>query len=181
MAQILIDREELLKAVEEINAYYAELEGESPRAAAILSVSSLEDELESLLLKQFSRTITPKAWKDIAGPGPTPLGSFKAKNDFGFAFGFYGKKTKSVLHHISAVRNRFAHDTSARDFNSPRIFEECCALAENAISPFVCVSTTSTYEIRLGFISLVEELEKRLAEIRAYIPEIDTHTPVPLP
>lgn len=175
-------REDLLKAVAQINAYYEELEGESPRAAAILAVASLEDELEKLILfKKFPKTIQPSVWKKIAGAGPTPLGSLKAKTDFGLAFDFYGRKTSSIINTIATVRNKFAHETDVRDFDHPRVLEECIKLAPNPISPFVCTLNTQPKDIRLGFLMLVEKVEKRLAEVREYLPELGDQRPDPLP
>jgi len=81
--------EDLRKAAEEVNAYFGELEGESPRAAAVLAVASLENELGHLIRSKFTR-ITPKLWKEMAGPGFTPQGSFKARNLACHAFRFYG-------------------------------------------------------------------------------------------
>ena len=78
---------DLRQAVAEVTAYYQELDGESPRAAAVLAVSSLHDELEKLVRTKFPKA-SHKTWERIAGPGFTPLGSFKALNCIANAFDF---------------------------------------------------------------------------------------------
>jgi hypothetical protein len=154
---------------------------ESLRAAAILAVSSLEGELEKLILMKFPRDISHQTWKTIAGAGPTPLGSFKAKNEFAHAFGFYGARTKNILEAVSSVRNKFAHTTDARSFDHPKILPKCVGLATNEIAPFHCDTATPVQEIRVSFLKLVEILENRLEEIRGYLPELGDQPPVPLP
>jgi hypothetical protein len=173
--------EDVLKAVVENNAYYEELEGESPRAAAILAVASLEDELGRLIRSKFPPALTDKAWKDIAGPGFTPLGSYKARNQVACAFGFYGSQTKATLETISSVRNKFAHRRDVRNFSHPIVLALCNKLSSNPISPFVCTENTHADEVRRGFISLVELLEGRLEKIRQHLPELDGPRSDPLP
>ncbi|ANK79407.1 MAG: hypothetical protein TEF_00340 [Rhizobiales bacterium NRL2] len=160
-------RAALEAAFDDIQAYYGELEGESPRAAAILAATNLEDELEALLRKQFSATVVDekdndqerskkrKLWKRIAGPGPTPLGSAKAKADVLQAFGFYGQETRDTIERISEIRNRFAHERSARDFSDPKIVEICRRLKNNPIQPFVFREFDPQY-LREVFIEVVE-------------------------
>ena len=154
-------------AHDEIQAYYGELEGESPRAAAILAATSLEDELEALVRRQFPAVIIDegdndqerrkkgKLWGRISGPGHKPLGSAKAKADILQAFGLYGQETRDMLEYIFRVRNRFAHEQSARDFSDPSIVETCRRLKDNPIQPFVFREFDPQY-LREAFIEVVE-------------------------
>ena len=158
--------EDLRKAVREVTAYYEELEGESPRAAAILAVAGLEDELERLLLTKFPG-VSKKTWEEIAGPGFRPLGSFKARNDVAHAFGFYGRQTRAMLEKISAVRNKFAHDTGVRQFDDQALKPLLQGLSENPIASFKWDPKLSASQLRELFLGLVLKTEKALMEVRS--------------
>jgi hypothetical protein len=173
-------RNELQRATNEINSYYNELAGESPRAAAILAVASLEDELERLVASKFpgvSRTL----WKEIAGPGFTPLGSFKARVDICHAFGFFGPRTRSTLMSMATIRNKFAHQTDIRTFDHVVIVAECQKLNQNSEHTIECNTGHPATDIRQGFIRAVELYEESLAAVRAYHPELGGQPPPPLP
>ena len=74
---------EIRRIAAEQKAFYEELKGENARAAVILAVSSLEDELERVLRSMFPDDLSDKLWKEIAGPGLKPFGSLKARADNG--------------------------------------------------------------------------------------------------
>jgi len=173
-------REDLTKAVEEINAYYKELEGESTRAAVILATCSLEDELAKLIrFKKFPRECNDDTWDIIAGP-TAPLGSLKNRANFGFAFGLYGEKTKEIIKQIGVVRNKFAHWTNARDFHHPDVMRETEKLKNNVISSFHVGPSEPALVIRQQFLWLVQTLEDRLERVRGHIEELDGPlTPLP--
>jgi hypothetical protein len=171
---------DIRNAVVERNAYFQELEGESPRAAAILAVASLEDELEKLLLSKFPKSITRQIWKNIAGP-TGPLGSYKARNDLARAFGFYGSRTTTTLETIATIRNKFAHRTDVRNFDHPIFQEWFVRLADNPVYPFIYTPKSTADDVRRNFIHTVEEMEKRIASVREYLPELGGPPPDPLP
>lgn len=174
-------KDEIRSAINDLNSYYNELAGESPRAAAILAVASLEDELERLLASKFPPDISSNLWKDIAGPGFTPLGSFKARVDICHAFGFFGPHTRSALMSIASIRNKFAHRTDVRDFDQPLIVEECQRFNQNSEYTIECKTANPSIDIRQGFIRAVELYEERLAAIRSFHPELQDRPPAPLP
>ena len=175
-------REEIRKVAAELKAYYDELEGESPRAAAILAVASLDDELERLIRYKFPPDLDDKLWKKIAGPGFTPLGTLKAKADMAQAFGFYGQKTRKLIGCIATVRNKFGHSREVRSFDHPLIMRECKNLDRNHVFPEGTVTDNSPpTHVRWVYIQTVRILEERLAAIREYVPELDGTAPEPLP
>lgn len=178
----LADLEPELRAViEERIAFYAELEGQSPRAAVILAVASLEDQIMALIRTKFPEDVDEELWRAIAGSGHSPLGSMKAKADFAQAFGFFGQKTRKTIDRIASMRNRFAHRTGVRDFDHPDIVKRCKAMEANPIFPQKILSGASAADLRWFFTQVVRALEERLEDIRWHIPEIDVKGPDPLP
>jgi hypothetical protein len=173
--------EDIRAAANEINSYFNELAAESARAAAILAVASLEDELERLLASKFPSGVSRTLWKQIAGPGLTPLGSFKARVDVCHAFGFFGPHTRSALMSIASVRNKFAHRTDVRTFDHEIIVEECRKLNQNSRHTIDCDTPNPALDVRQGFIRAVELYEEDLAEVRSYHPELSARKPDPLP
>lgn len=173
-------RSDLIAAVEEINARYRELEGESTRAAVILATCSLEDELAKLIrFKKFPRDCSDDTWDLIAGP-TAPLGSLKHRANFGYALGLYGEKTREIIKQIGVVRNKFAHQTNARDFHHPAVMRETAKLDNNYIGSFECTPSVDAIIIRQQFLWMVHELEERLERIRGHIEELDgPMTPLP--
>jgi hypothetical protein len=171
----------LRKEAAEQKAFYDELAGESPRAAVILAVASLEDELERLIRSKFPGETSRTLWKKIAGPGFTPLGSLSAKADIAQAFGFYGPKTRSIIQDIAVVRNKFAHNSAVRHFDHPSVFKSCKKLDRNPIFPDGTVSDISPPEhVRWVYVHTVQILEERMEAIRMYIPELGDPEPDPL-
>lgn len=172
----LID--DLREAVKSINAYYEELEGESPRAAAILAVASLEDELERLIRTKFPKNITRQVWKKIAGP-TAALGSYNAKIHLSRAFGFYGHETLSTLETISTIRNKFAHRKEVRSFDHPLIREQASKLSKNPFSAFSYSENSKGDEIRYDVLNTIETIEKSLSNYRGQL--LMHEEPAPLP
>ncbi len=159
--------EDLGKAYEEISAYFDELEGESARAAAVLAVAALEDQLELLIHSKFPGA-SQKVWKQIAGPGLTPLGSFKTRNLVAHAFGFYGPQTRATLETLAAIRNKFAHETSVRQFDHELVVREFQKLANNPFSPFAWPVEMTTQQMRETFLEIAYRLEQALLDARKF-------------
>lgn len=173
--------EQIRSAATELKEFYDELRGESPRAAAILAVASLEDEIERLVRSRFPEETSNRLWNKIAGPGFTPLGSLKAKADMAQAFGFFGPKTRSTIEGISAIRNKFAHKPGVRNFDHPLVLSQCKKLADNPFFPAAIADNSPATHVRWFYIHTVQILEERLAAIRERVPELDGSSPDPLP
>ena len=162
--------DDLRQAWDDIQAYYDELNGESSRAAVILAVASLEDELERLILKKFPSDLSPKVWKRVCGPGHSPLGSFKAKSDFAQAFGYFGKETRNLLENISVVRNKFAHASLPRYFTDDDILEAC-----SKIFPVPALEgphKPKDKEVRWQYIAAVRTTHEQLEQLAQHISEL---------
>ena len=160
------------EAYKEITAYYDELEGQSSRAAAILAFAALEDALEELLRSRFPPDLSNKKWKRVAGPGPTPFGTFKAKVYVAEAFGFFGPKTRNALELIAQVRNKFAHKRRARDFDHPDVLRACRELADNPVFAYALIDEPPAVDVRWNYMETVKDLTEKLIELRQYFPDI---------
>jgi len=165
-------REELNRVIAEVRSYYDELEGESPRAAAVLAVAALEDELDALLRSKFPRETSDKKWGKIAGPA-SPLGSLKAKADFAEIFGFFGSETRLLIDRVGTVRNKFAHRPHVRDFDDPTVLKICREIADNPVYRHHYVANPNAKDVRWNYLTTVKELTSRLASARTHIPELD--------
>jgi hypothetical protein len=173
--------EDFYRVFDEIKARYDELGGESARAAAILSVSLLEDELESLILKKFPADLSERLWhKKICGPGHTPLGTFSAKADIAQAFGFYGPGTRKTLETISAVRNKFAHSATARRFTDSEVLRHCNKLRGSPFPNAHRSDRPNENDVRWHFLTTVRELHEKFEQRSQFIADLDEE-PAPLP
>ncbi len=164
----------------ELTAFYDELEKGSPRAAAVLAVTALEDALEDLLRTKFPEA-TDAEWKHIAGPGSTPFGSMKAKRNVAKAFGFFGPKTGTAIQRIAQVRNKFAHRKDVRDFDHPDVLKICRDLSDNPIYRYTLNESALPSDVRWLFLHVVKDLTDRLNDIRWSILELSDKEPAPLP
>jgi len=172
----------IYQAIEVVRANFQELDGESDRAAVILAMASFEDALELFIRSKFRRHLSDRIWKDIAGPGHTPMGTLKAKNDIAHAFVFYGSKTHKLIGTLGKIRNKFAHKTDVRSFSRPEILKHCNELNGNPINSKVKIeSGTKSINIRWAYIETVQALEEWIATVRQYTPELGDIPPERLP
>jgi hypothetical protein len=98
----------------------------SPRAAAIVASSLVEDALRCCLCGFFTPVVDEAEMFDKEG---APLASFHAKIVMGYALGIYGEVTREDLRRIKLIRNAFAHSPRAITFETPEVKEKCLALS----------------------------------------------------
>ncbi|WP_068878670.1 MULTISPECIES: MltR family transcriptional regulator [unclassified Phenylobacterium] len=96
-------------------------ETDTDRAVAIVSASMIERALEDALVVRLRQdaTIIDRMFQ-VSGP----LGSFSSKIDLAYLTGMIGREAHQDLIRIKNVRNRFAHDTEIKDFESAPIRQE---------------------------------------------------------
>lgn len=128
-----------------MNELQSELEGQSDRAAAIVGVAWVEEELEAAI-KSFLQK-DEKAWARLFSSSG-PLGTLSSKIDLACLLGMATKVITSDLHILRQVRNDFAHSITTKDnlplsFNSQHIQDKCLALK--------CVAHESISEPRTAF------------------------------
>lgn len=102
---------------EQIKATFSEFQDESDRAAAILSVSLLDVQLEEILTA-FGADESSMA--EVLRPDQ-PVGSLGARRRICLALGLISPKEASELRILSKIRNEFAHKLHGLDFNADPI------------------------------------------------------------
>jgi hypothetical protein len=104
---------------DELDKVFAEMRGESSRAAVLVGTAMLEDVLRGVVaFKCMHLTETEKA--DLLD-GMGPLSAFSAKIKAAYAFGLIGAKTRDDLEVVREIRNAFAHGIRPLDFDNPSI------------------------------------------------------------
>jgi hypothetical protein len=166
--------------VADLTAYYSELDGESPRAAAILAVASLENELKRLIRTRLVADMSNTLWERLAGSGSAPFGSLNAKIDMCQALGFFGHRTATAIGQMGSIRNKFAHLTDVRDFGHPKVRAIWNELRTYPLCPTRGIDAPAGKDIQWAYIATIKELQIRLQELRNHIPEVDEKL-APLP
>jgi len=166
-------RETIRQQFQAIQSYYDELNGESPRAAAILVMISLEDEIERLIRKKFPSDLSNTKWDKICGAGPKPLGTFEAKRDMAYAFGLFGSETYGKLKTLATIRNKFAHLKGVRSFLDDSVLKDCRKLQPTPIPNANGSDKPSENDVRSLYMWTAQDIHERLEELADHIPEID--------
>ena len=96
-------------------------EGESDRSVVILAGSFLEQTLENYILKKLVDTNSV----DQLFNGYAPLATFAAKIEVAFALGLLPVHVHKDLKVVKKLRNIFAHEPDALNFESSRISDIC--------------------------------------------------------
>lgn len=97
----------------ELKATFAEFQGESDRAAAILSVALLDVQLEEILL---AFAADESSVFEILKPDQ-PIGSLGARRRLCLALGLISPDEANELNTLGRIRNEFAHQLNGLDFN----------------------------------------------------------------
>lgn len=171
--------EDIRKAYEEVAAFYAELEGESARAAAILVVAQIDQELTKVISRYFPADIDKKIWKKLIGPN-APIGNLGNKCLMAEALGAFGPRTRKTIDTMAQIRNKFAHDTGVRKFKHQGVLTHCKSLGDNPVYKYDLIDTASEREIRSYFITTARCLHQRLEMIAPGVSGLgDPHGPLP--
>lgn len=166
-------RQALAAAYERIDAYYSELGGESPRAAAILAASRLEDEITALLRQQFPAARDSNSlWGKLSGPGRPPSDA-ASKADALQAFDFYGKDTRKAIELVFRIRNRFAHSVEVRDFGHDSIRSICKELSRCDISELQYRRTMTKDQVRQFYVAIVDSITRHIQAMARHFEAID--------
>jgi hypothetical protein len=169
-------RAAIKKAVADINAFYGELNGESARAAAILAIASLDNELTRIIRRIFADDLAQDVWRRVAGPG-APLGDLKHRTNFVEALGHFGPKTRVAIERMAVIRNKFAHHPDVRSFSHPEVLKHCQSLGGNPVNPYELGPNATESDIRSCFVDTVRALHERLEHIAEHVSETDAPLP----
>jgi hypothetical protein len=172
-------RASLEKAAKEVEAYYNELNGESSRAAAILAVAGIHEELKNIIISKFPPASLAPLKEKLFDEGDCPFAAIGFCADVVQALGYYGKETRATLGRLFSIRNMFAHAGRFADFHSDEIFNKCIALGISRLQPGN-VKTNET-EIRNSFVDVAMKLHSDLEDRRNNLPELGDKNLEPLP
>ena len=117
-----LSRQRLMFA--DIPDFFALLNSETPRMAAILAAAGVEDGLEFAIQNQFMRGLNKSEFKDMFDSDGM-LSTFGAKIKMGHALQLYGDITRADLNCIKDIRNVFAHAKMQLDFSRPEVIDAC--------------------------------------------------------
>lgn len=110
----------------EVDSVLVELDGESPRAAAIVGAAWLDD----LLLRLLTGFMVPgkKTERLLGVEGHGPIGSNSARTRLAYSLGLIAESEMEDLLTIGKIRNLFAHRIHRSTFDNPKIRELCLKL-----------------------------------------------------
>lgn len=147
-------KETMTRVWDESVKFYAELDGESDRAAAILAAANFEDKLCETIIEKFVKLNRENRKKLFKGYGP--LSTFAAKIDIAFALGLYDQETQRGLHIIRKIRNIFAHASSPIEFDCDDIVKICEELKLE--------TSLNSDNLRYRYVSFLKEVETKLSK-----------------
>jgi DNA-binding MltR family transcriptional regulator len=112
------------------SAIMREIEAQTDRGAALISIAYLEERLSRAIRAGFRDAIEEAKFDGSTVEkrlfeGSGPLATLSAKIDYAFAVGFYGPVSYRELHLLRRVRNDFAHSADPLSFESPGIVDRC--------------------------------------------------------
>lgn len=111
---------------EEVVAIFHELQNDpNDRAVAIIAATLLEDAVGDVILSHMV-WLSDEEYRQMF-VGYSPLGSFSAKIQIAYAFGYYKKNVREALNIIKDIRNAFAHGKKSLSFNH-EVIKNCCNL-----------------------------------------------------
>ena len=92
---------------------------------ALIGASVVEKALEIAILAYLIPVTEDERKRMFSYDYQGPLADLAARIKIGYALGIFGRKTRSDLEHVRAVRNAFAHSIRLIGFNTPEVAEIC--------------------------------------------------------
>ena len=111
--------------IRDLAHFSSEFNKESPRGAALIAASRL-DQLLYRIIRAFL-CACPTAEDLLTGPN-APLGTFSARINAAFAMGLIEQHEFDELHLIRKIRNEFGHSWRDVDFDTPKVAALCARL-----------------------------------------------------
>lgn len=104
---------------------FDQIEKDSDRAAGIVAAAVVEQRLAEFIQSRFPESKLAARLITKLFNSTSPLGSFSAKIDAAYLFGYISEEAQSDLQIIKEVRNRFAHSLDIDSFERPEIKARC--------------------------------------------------------
>ncbi|MDR5759752.1 MltR family transcriptional regulator [Caballeronia sp. LZ035] len=149
--------------VRDVFAFRTSLTNESDRGAALMAAAFIDDRL-MLLLK--SRIVDDKKVSRRAFEFNGPLGTFSARIDFCYLLGLIPKNARRDLHLIRSIRNKFAHQAGAMDFDDDSVRQLCESLAFHGVKPAASAGSKFRRSV-MGILTLVVQAMDETTHIEA--------------
>jgi len=145
--------------------FFEEFQGESPRAAVIISCAFLDSLLRDLICS-FMIDDAKKVDELLGGEdgSEAPISSFSARIKTAYCLGLVTKKEFDDLNLIRRIRNRFAHRLHGYSFENQEIIDWCNSLQTPIMFKEVLPSVLKSYRDRYVFTvsMLVNQLGLRI-------------------
>lgn len=119
-------KEFLKKKNDEVEVFRSALSKETDRGCALFASSYIDKALSDLL---YSALAYDKKIENDLFEGNAPLATFSARIKMAFYLGKISKVERQDLDLIRKIRNEFAHNADAIDFNKERIKNQCRELS----------------------------------------------------
>jgi mannitol operon repressor len=108
----------------EFNSFLKELNKESDRGAALISIAMLDDLLKNIILAFL---IDDKDTPKLLSGFNAPLGTFSARIITAFSLGLISEKEYKECNWLKIVRNQFAHNVH-QNFSDQKVKDVCANL-----------------------------------------------------
>ncbi|WP_422097196.1 MltR family transcriptional regulator [Variovorax sp.] len=113
-----------------VNDLFGEMVSESDRGVILVGASAVDDVLKSLLLSKLARDEhVAKVAADPLFAGMGPLATFSSRIKLAYAMDLIPRWMFEDLERIRKVRNKAAHEVSAKTFESNEVVQMTSALA----------------------------------------------------
>jgi DNA-binding MltR family transcriptional regulator len=116
--------------IKEVFRNLGQIMRESDQKAAVGHAIYLGSIAADLLKQAIEDRFVPlsRDLKDALFDGYGPLASFKGRIDVAFALAAITRKTRTEMHKLRQIRNKFAHTTDKIDFRNEEVIKLCMKL-----------------------------------------------------
>ena len=128
--------EKFFDMIEEDKQFYASLDSESARGAAILAAEYFNGRLRKAIETKFA-SLDEELWKSHNTDFKNQFCglTFGKRINIAYALGIYNLETKKRLHEVRWIRNKFAHPSAHNGFLQLIDFNTQCVAAKCAKFP----------------------------------------------
>ncbi len=118
-------------ALDSAMEFYNDLTEENDRAAVIVGIAYIDDQLKRLLEQSFLPKANKKKEKDELLEGDSPLSTFSSRINLRYRLILIDKDLRKILRTLKDIRNGFAHKIRNCDLNVPPYSDQVKNITEN--------------------------------------------------
>lgn len=119
------------KCRQDIEQFLTEIQGETDRGMALVSLAVIDTLLEEILTAHMCDDLSPDHLKKMFKDNGGALSTLSSKQDVAYAFGLIEKGEYREITTLRRIRNEFAHATYGLSFASATIRPLCIKLTDN--------------------------------------------------